>query len=254
MVLFVSNALQLPFIWMSAVGVGPMSSLGWFDTPMPWIVGFGSALVCAVVCFQGWASMWWKKAVALIILALALTAYPLVILQQSHIFAGNGVQPRYLLPMMVMFAGISLLPAVGERIIVTRGQAVVVTVLLSVAQSVALYVNLWRYVQGIAGPIQSIDTYTWWWGGLFPSPMAVWVIGSCAFAATTAFLLSRLVPTRHGKTTRDLVAPVEAERPDDERAPAAPSTASPVTASAASPDRPAADRASRLRGCVTISV
>ena len=234
MVLFMSNALQVPFIWMSAVGAGPMASLGWFDTPMPWIIGFGSAFACGALCFQGWASMWWKKAVALLLLALALTVYPLVILQLTGIFAGNGVQPRYLLPMLVMFAGMSLLPALGHRITLNRAQVVVLTLLLSIAQSVALYMNLWRYVRGITEPIQWIGAYTWWWGGLFPSPLTTWVIGSCAFAATTALLLSRLVPPRDAVATSHLVTPVAVAHPED-HAPAAPVTASPVMASAAAP-------------------
>jgi len=214
-VLFATNALQVPFIWMSIFGAGPMSNLGWFDTPMPWIVGFGSGLVCAALCFQGWASIWWKKCVALVLVAIALMALPLLILQESHIFTGEGVQPRYLLPLVVMFVGISLLPAVGHRLAVNRVQAVVLVALLSVAQSVALYFELLRYVRGFEGPVRSLATYTWWWGGLTPSPMATWLIGSCAFAVTSAIVLSRLVARGDAVATSDAVILVGAEVADD---------------------------------------
>ena len=33
--LALSNMLGAPFLWLAALGVGPLSSLGWFDTPVP---------------------------------------------------------------------------------------------------------------------------------------------------------------------------------------------------------------------------
>jgi hypothetical protein len=212
--LFMNNFLQVPFLWMSAVGAGPMSSLGWFDTPMPWIVGFGGALVSAALCFVGWGSMWWKKAVALVLLGLALLVYPLLILQLTGIYAGDGVQPRYLLPMMVTFVGISLLPVLGRRITLTRVQAVALAVPLSIAHSVALYYNLWRYVRAITTPMQWIGDYTWWWSAPLPPPVAVWVVGSCAFAGMTVWLLWQMVPPRDAAPPRDREEAVEAARSD----------------------------------------
>ena len=238
--LFASNLVQVPFFWTSALGFGPMAPLGWFDTGLPFIVGFGGVIAFATLCFQGWASMWWKKVVALTVVALALTAYPLVILQLTHILAGNGVQPRYLLPMLVMFTGVSLLPAVGDRLTVNRAQAVALVLALSVAQSIALYANLWRYVRGVTGSMQWIGDYTWWWGGLVPSPVAVWVIGSCAFAVTSAVLLAGLVPPSRAVATIDLATRVAADDPEGPP-PDAALTAVPETAAAGSP-RPAEGR------------
>ena len=60
--------------------------------------------------------MWWQKAVALVVMVVALVGYPLILLQESGLYIGGGVQPRYLLPMMLMFAGMSLLPRAGHRI------------------------------------------------------------------------------------------------------------------------------------------
>jgi hypothetical protein len=198
--LLLSNLMQIPYLWTSALGAGPMSYLGWFDTPMPWLVGVGSALACAALMFTGWASMWWQKAVALVVMLAALIGYPLILLQKSHIYIGNGVQPRYLLPMLLMFTGMSLLPTVGRRLSLTRFQVVALTVLLSVAQSLALYMNLWRYIKGITTPIAWLDSYDWWWESLFLSPTAVWVIGSMTFAGATGYVLSRLVRTEADTT------------------------------------------------------
>ena len=92
-----------------------------------------------------------------------------------------------------------------------RTQAVVLAVLLSIAQSISLYMNLWRYVRGITAQMQSIGHYTWWWDGIFLTPMATWLVGSCAFAITTTWLLWRLVPAREALDVPK-AAPDEAAR------------------------------------------
>ena len=193
--LLLSNAMQVPYLWMSALGAGPMSSLGWFDTPVPWAVGVASLGAFAALVFTGWISMWWQKLVALVIMVVALVGYPLILLQESGLYIGGGVQPRYLLPMMLMFAGMSLLPLAGHRITLSRFQVVALTVGLSVAQSVSLYLNLWRYIRGITTPIAPLANYDWWWESLFLTPFAVWVIGSLAFAGVTGYVLALMART-----------------------------------------------------------
>ena len=193
--LFLANAIQVPYLWTSALGAGPMASLGWFDTPVPWAVGVASLGTFAALVFTGWISMWWQKLVALVIMVVALVGYPLILLQESGLYIGGGVQPRYLLPMMLMFAGMSLLPLAGHRITLSRFQVVALTVGLSVAQSVSLYLNLWRYIRGITSPIAPLANYDWWWESLFLTPFAVWVIGSVAFAGVTGYVLALMART-----------------------------------------------------------
>jgi hypothetical protein len=194
--LFLANAIQVPYLWTSALGAGPMASLGWFDTPVPWVVGAASVASCAALLFTGWASIWWQKAVALVVMFTALAAYPLILLQESGLYIGGGVQPRYLLPMILMFAGMSLLPREGQRITLSRFQVVALTVGLSVAQSISLYLNLWRYIRGITTPVAPLAQYDWWWESLFLTPFAVWVIGTLAFAGVAGYVLSLMVPSK----------------------------------------------------------
>jgi hypothetical protein len=190
--LLLTNAGLVPYLWTSALGVGPLASLGWFDTPVPWAVGVASLFSYAALLFTGWSSMWWQKAVALGVVLAALVGYPLILLQESGRHVGDMVQPRYLLPMMLMFAGVSLLPRGERRLRLTVFQAVTLTAALSVAQSIALYVNLWRYTKGVATSMASLGSYDWWWETLFLSPTAVWVIGSIAFAGVTGYVLPLL--------------------------------------------------------------
>jgi hypothetical protein len=193
--LFFANAIQVPYLWTSALGAGPMAALGWFDTPTPWLAGFASVVSCGALLFTGWSSMWWKKALALGIVLAALFGYPLILLQESGLYIGAGVQPRYLLPMVLMFAGLSLLPHPGDRIRLTRFQVAALTAALTVAQSVALYLNLWRYIKGINGAFAWLDPYDWWWESLFLSPAAVWVIGSVAFLYVVIYALRPFLRT-----------------------------------------------------------
>ena len=158
-----ANALQVPFLWTSTLGVGPMATLGWLDTPVPTLVGVGSLLPCCVILLQGWGWMWWQKAVAIAVTLGALTAYPLILGQESHVLVGYPIQPRYLLPLLVMLAGISLLPAADERLRFTRGQVVVLVTALSAAQSIALYYNIWRYTKGLQRPFEPLGGDGWWW-------------------------------------------------------------------------------------------
>ena len=65
----------------------------------------------------------------------ALVGYPLILLQESGLYIGGGVQPRYLLPMMLMFAGMSLLPRGEHRLRLTGFQVVALTVGLSASPS-----------------------------------------------------------------------------------------------------------------------
>ena len=152
--LLVANALQVPFLWTSTLGVGPMATMGWLDTPVPTLVGVGSLLPCCVVLFQGWGWMWWQKAVAIALTLGALTAYPLILGQKSHVLVGYPIQPRYLIPLLVMLAGISLLPAADEQLRFTRGRVVVLVAAMSAAQSISLYYNIWRYTKGLQRPYE----------------------------------------------------------------------------------------------------
>jgi hypothetical protein len=155
--------------------------------------------------------MWWQKTVALVVVLAGLVCYPLILLQESGLYIGGGVQPRYLLPMMLMLAGISLLPKDEHRPRLTRFQVVALTSALTMAHSVALYLNLWRYIKGITTPIASLGAYDWWWESLFLSPTAIWAIGSVAFAAVAGYVLSLLARSDDDLAPRTATVPSPAE-------------------------------------------
>jgi hypothetical protein len=205
--LLVANLVDLPRLWSGAAGVGGMGRLGWFDTPMPLVVGVSVLLALGGLLVLGWSQVTWPKAIAGTISLAAVAAYPLALLQLSHVEVGQVVQARYVLPLMVMFVGISLLPRVRLGRI-AAWQAYVIAGALSVANAVALYTNLLRYTHGLPkrglDRLHSLASPEWWWTFLPVGPIAVFLVGAVAFtvlAVTIVVPLSdRLTSVPEGST------------------------------------------------------
>lgn len=178
--LIMANFLNIPSLWAGVLGYW---GLGWFDTPMPEVVKFG-AIACFVgVVFVALTVMWKRKAFALAFVGIILWLLPTWVLTRGGNSVGQQLQPRYLLPLIVLFAGIALLN-LGTRVVrLTLIQRVLVVATLSATQLVALYVNMRRYVQGDGGGGWNLDQNPLWWWHIAVSPMFVLVISSAAFAA-----------------------------------------------------------------------
>ncbi len=202
--LLLSNLFNLPLFWTAPLGIGPafLTNLGWFDTPMPMAVGVASVGAAAFALLQGWQAMWWSKRLVLLAIFGTLIGYPLILLQESHLVIGYGVQPRYLLPALMMLGGVSLLPRRHWIRTINRTQAFALVFALSAANSLALYVNIWRYTDGMQSPMHWIGDYDWWWWGAVPlSPVAVWLIGTGAFATVAGLLVGQMVRPGRGRLT-----------------------------------------------------
>ena len=194
------NLLNLPSLWAGAFGSW---ALGWFDTPLPAVVAFGSLGCFIAIGFVGFGSLSIRKALALAGVGFVLIALPLYVLTAGGDSVGVEVQPRYLLPGIVLFAGVLAL-SVGRRLFVlTRGQLILLTVSLSVVQFVSLHTVLRRYVTGDDVQGWNIDAGAEWWWSLALSPMAVLVVGSVAYVALV-IALARSSANRY--PTEDAVA------------------------------------------------
>lgn len=184
---------SVPSLWAGVFGYW---GLGWFDTSMPAIVTFGAIAIAVGVVFTGLRVASWRKMIALGATGLLLVVIPTWVLYRGGQQVGTELQPRYLLPLIVLFIGISMV-AVGHRVpLLTRAQRVLVGVTLSVVQMVALYMNMRRYIHGDANQAGwNLDQNTFWWWNIVVSPMAVLAIGSLAFAAMTWILIRELAAT-----------------------------------------------------------
>lgn len=188
--LVIQNLLAVPSLWAGVFGTW---ELGWLDTPMPGIVWVGALGVFAAMVFSGIRSMSWRKATALGIVTAALIFVPVWVLVQSRVMVGAEVQPRYILPLMVMLGGVALLQVTGRAIDLTRTQAWVVGGTLIVANAAALHTNIRRYISGLDVVDWNLNHHVEWWWEIPLSPMVIWLIGSLAFAGAMVIMVRWLL-------------------------------------------------------------
>lgn len=173
------NLLNVPDLWAGVFGAW---ALGWFDTAMPAIVVLGATVAFVGVTFLGVSRVWVRKVVSIVLLVIAIWLIPTYVLVRGGQHVGDTVQPRYILPLMVVLAGVALLARRGHSVRFTGVQLAVVAIALSVANAVAMHFNIRRYVTGIDNQGLNLDNgREWWWQVPF-TPMFVWGVGSIAFA------------------------------------------------------------------------
>ena len=191
--LTLTNFMNMPMLWGGVLGSGPFGTTGVFDVGFPYVVGFLTVTGATVLA----AGASWRRpsrpvALALGAAVLGLFVYPLYILGKTHLIVGAGIQPRYLLPILVMILGLVLLNG-GARL--SRGTALFVAVVLSAANCLALHIQMRRYISGQDVSHLILERNKEWWWNLPVTPTLVWIIGSVGFAAMS-FLALRLCVRR----------------------------------------------------------
>jgi hypothetical protein len=184
------NLLMLPFLW---TGVFGSWRLGWLDTQLPAIVPWAATAAFIAVGFAGLGLLTWRKAIATGGVLLVLTVLPVYVLTVGGDKVGANLQPRYLLPLIVLFALILMTDPARGALRFTRVQTVAILGALIIANMVSLQVNIRRYVTGADQQGLNLDTDAeWWWAGFPVGPAVVWVIGALAYAALLAVLWPQL--------------------------------------------------------------
>jgi len=186
--LLLRNLINSPLVLLGNEG---LSALGWLDTPMPPIVFVPMLVVCAFLVMAGVGRLTWMKSLVTFGGMFAVVAIPLYILQVSRVIVTQGVQPRYILPLLPV---VSLVLLTGYRpsqaVRLSLPAAWIAWALVSLANSVALLVNIRRYTTGLDGPMLPGPSVEWWSTDRI-GPMATWIIGSLAFAVA-AWMIVRL--------------------------------------------------------------
>jgi len=184
------NLLMLPFLW---TGVWGSWGLGWLDTQLPAIVPWAATAAFIVVGFAGLGLLTWRKAIATSGVLSVLVILPVYVLTVGADKVGANLQPRYLLPLIVLFAFLLLTEPAGRGLRFTRVQTFAILAALALANLVALQVNIRRYVTGADQQGLNLDAGAEWWWSAFPiGPSAVWIIGALAYAGLLALLWPEL--------------------------------------------------------------
>jgi len=176
--LVVANVLLVQDLWPGMFGKGTWG-LGWLDTTMPAIVWVSAFAVFISAVFLGLTGTW-KERVSTGFVFASFVIIPIVIMVQSKNVIGALLQPRYILPLAILLAGVALFAGRGR---ITRAHVLTVVIALTIANVVALQFNIRRYVTGTDVVSANLDARReWWWPGLSITPDEVWLIGSLAFA------------------------------------------------------------------------
>ncbi|TFC11894.1 DUF2142 domain-containing protein [Cryobacterium sp. MDB1-18-2] len=191
--LFQTNVVQLPQLWAGALGT---FGLGWLDTAMPGIVWVPTFAIFGGFAFWGLQKLGARKAIVVALVALSLVVVPMYILIHDRVLVGAGVQPRYIYPLMILFAGLLLLQLKRDDLGMSRTQLIIAGSLATLANSNALHVNIRRYVTGIDVVDVNLSTSVEWWWNLPISPNWVWVIGTLSFAGAVFGLIACVTTKR----------------------------------------------------------
>lgn len=182
------NLVSIPQLW---TGIFGSWGLGWRMEIWP---GFAMVEFAALVVFIGLVSlgiraMPGRKAVMTVALVGTLYVLPLYVLTVGLSVVGENVQPRYILPLVVVLGGLLLLQRPPGVLRPGPWHVIPAMVLLIGANSIALYTNLRRYITGFDVEQLSLSAGAeWWWDGFPVGPTALWLFGSVAFAATVVVL------------------------------------------------------------------
>lgn len=201
MQLTISNFLEIPALYAGVFG--GEYGLGWLDTILPAMVTFAGGASFLMVTFVGLSQMSLRKGLVAAGLVVIVWLLPVYVLTQGLHPVGEQVQPRYLMPLLVLLAGVLLLGVAGRMLLLSTSQLVVIVAILSFAHFVALHGNMRRYIAGVGNAGFNLDNgIEWWWDFPF-SPMAVLVVGALAYAGLLVTVVHEISTERYAEVSSD---------------------------------------------------
>ncbi|CAB4894595.1 MAG: DUF2142 domain-containing protein [Actinobacteria bacterium] len=175
--LAVANLAAMPSLWAGALG---LTGLGWLDTAMPGIVWVSMCFIVFGILFVSLTNLTRKTGVAMGLVFSALVAIPLYVLVRNGNLVGANVQPRYIYPLIIMLVTLAVV-SLAKKVRLTALPLWIIVGLLTLANSVAIHVNMQRYIVGTGHPSFNLDASPAWWWTSGPTPMTVWAISTILF-------------------------------------------------------------------------
>ncbi|WP_069385660.1 DUF2142 domain-containing protein [Cellulosimicrobium cellulans] len=199
----VQTVLSVPDLWIGAIGGW---GLGWFDVPLPRVVPVLGWAVLAAVCFLGLGRATGRSLLAAGVVLAASWGVPALMHQQTGVLVGAYVQPRYILPLLVILVGVLVVTTPRGPVRWTRAQGMTAAFAVGLGAAVSLHTTIRRFTVGIDTPVWNLDgDPRWWWGVLAPTPVTVLVVGS--LASVSALVLADRLARRAEPLPDDLPLP-----------------------------------------------
>ncbi|MDO5024982.1 MAG: DUF2142 domain-containing protein [Trueperella sp.] len=165
------NLQNVAHIWSGIFGTW---GLGWFDVPIPHNVPYFGLFAFAAVMFIGLSKMSVRSTILVAVIAAVLVVLPIFTLHQRQLPVGAFVQPRYMLPLLVLLAVVIIWNWDNHPL--SRPQKFILGTFLSGANAISLYAVIVRYRIGLSGTITDK-----WWSNYAPTPAVTLAISALFF-------------------------------------------------------------------------
>lgn len=176
------NSLE-NFMNLYAGSTGYVWGIGWLDTHIPELVS-----IFGLLCWGIWISRLLpqkniRSYFSTLFTLLALIVIPIYVLVSEKLLVGQQVQPRYLLPLLPIFFGITIYNASESNFTIAnlKSSTYLTSILLGITNFLSLHTNLRRYLTGLDVTDFNLNHNVEWWWNTGISPNAVLVIGSISF-------------------------------------------------------------------------
>jgi hypothetical protein len=147
---------------------------------MPGIVWVSMCFIVFGILLVSLTNLTRKTGLAMGLVFSALVAFPLYVLVRNGNLVGANVQPRYIYPLIIMLVTLAVV-SLAKKVRLTALPLWIIVGLLTVANSVAIHVNMQRYIVGTGHPSFNLDAAPAWWWSSGPTPMTVWAISTILF-------------------------------------------------------------------------
>ena len=200
---FTTNFQNFPSIIIGNFGYWGLGSL---DIPLPSLIW-----VCILMLTVGFLSVSLLNSNGynlsyFLISTFTLVFLIIVILQESRLYVGEEMQPRYFLPFITAIFSISI----ANSTLVRPKNAplyfgfVVTAAAASLANSISLWTTLRRYTSGLdVGELDLNYNREWWWN--FPlDPNQVWFLGTVSFGIAVSLGIYSAVLTKGDRSLQGI--------------------------------------------------
>ncbi len=181
-----NNLIRLPDLWAGAFGAPVGGRSLWLGTAVPGLVWFPVMLAFGGVIFLGLRRLDLRKGLGMAMIVGLLALLPMLWLMRDHILVGQQVQSRYLYPLLIILAGVSLLGFHTKSAGLGRVHMLIVAAAVFLGDLTIQWITIRRFTTGLDKFWLNLDHNVEWWWGLPLGPMPLWIVGSVAFAMVCA--------------------------------------------------------------------
>ena len=171
-------------IEIPAGALGMEWGLGWIDTFLPPIVGIIGVSLFAITTYNALRiGDRWRNWSALAITGFGYVVIMFVLIQGGFI-VGETVQPRYILPLLPLFIGLTTMANLEfDKSMRIKSWRFAIIAMLTATNSISIYTNIRRYVTGMNEKVVlSLNIDTEWWRLSHISPNTAFLITSISFS------------------------------------------------------------------------